>query len=86
MYNMETEKLIEEIAELKGNAIVNKGTIEILISYIYVKLGKDDFNNFLRSVSDSGKFSNEATIVAKKFLDLDSVFGEHIFQPGQSEQ
>ena len=74
------------IAKLEGGAIVFQGAIEILMSFLYTRSDKEDFLSFFKSVSESGKFSKEATLVAKKYLDLDSVFGEHNFQPGQSEQ
>jgi hypothetical protein len=83
---MTQEELEKKVEDLEKEIASFKGANEILFVYIYVRLGKNDFYTFLQSVSDSGGFTQEAKVVAKRLLDLDSVFGEQHYTPGQVQQ
>lgn len=83
---MKEDQLLKLAAEAKGSSIANQGMIEILISFICIKHGNKEFFDFLRTIIDSGKFSDDAENAAKTLLDLEDSFGERLFPLGQTVQ
>ncbi|MCK5231825.1 MAG: hypothetical protein KAR13_16255 [Desulfobulbaceae bacterium] len=83
---MNQETLELKVAKIEGIVAMHNGSIELLMGFIAARQDKDALFTFLKSVVESKKFTKDATMVAKKFLNLDSSFGEHIFRPGQTEQ
>jgi len=62
------------IVETKTKLMVQQGQIEILMGLLSNKVGKDEFMNYLKVVTDNPGFGKEAKFAAAEMLRQDSLW------------
>jgi len=71
------KKTIESrVKIIEDTIILQRGQIEILIGFIVSKLNKNDFEEFLKIVSESNQFTPAAKVVANEYLRQSNLWGE----------
>ena len=73
--------LSENVNDLKAKSISQQSFIIIMLNFIIVKHGKDEFMNFMKEISTSNNHTEEVRAAAREMLNQNNLWsGTHPMQ------